>query len=377
MSGFIAVHLGAGHHNKDIGKDYQKLCHSACQKAATILNQGGNATDAVEAAVIELENSQLTNAGYGSNLTWDGTVECDASIMNGQTLQFGACGAVSNVRNPITLAKKICNKQSEGLFLGRIPPCILTGVGARRWAEASGIELVSDISLISPNAIRKYKHYKKKLKRYCEHYDLKFSPLDTVGAVCVDSSGVVAAAASSGGVSLKHSGRVGQAASFASGVWAAVDDRDASVPSVAVCTSGCGEHLIRTQLAKTVAESLKDPCPTTSLARCLKEKFCESPLLCGVPEKLAGAIGLRHDGDRGEFLWGHTTPTMCIGYLSCGEARPKYVMSYLPASVKSGTGAVVGGVSFSIVLKPPQTIQWQILPMPTDDNKDPNQTNKT
>lgn len=343
--------LGAGHHNKDINKDYQKLCHSACQKAATILNQGGNATDAVEAAVIgihlntlyiklylhfntyqtlhcilELENSQLTNAGYGSNLTWDGTVECDASIMNGQTLQFGACGAVSNVRNPITLAKTICNKQSEGLFLGRIPPCILTGVGARRWAEASGIELVSDASLISPNAIRKYKHYKKKLKRYCEHYDLKFSPLDTVGAVCVDSSGVVAAAASSGGVSLKHSGRVGQAASFASGVWAAVDDRDASVPSVAVCTSGCGEHLIRTQLAKTVAESLKDTCPTTSLSRCLKEKFCESPLLYGIPEKLAGAIGLRHEGDRGEFLWGHTTPTMCIGYLSCGEARPKVNM---------------------------------------------------
>lgn len=270
-----------------------------------------------------LENSGLTNAGYGSNLTWDGTVECDASIMNGQTLHFGACGAVSNVRNPITLAKKLCDKQSEGLFLGRIPPCILTGTGAKNWAEKSGLEIIDDKKMISPNAYRKYKHYRKKLKKYCDHFHLKFSPLDTVGAICFDSNGTVAAAASSGGVSLKHSGRVGQAASFASGVWATTGN--SSTPSVAACTSGCGEHLVRTQLAKTIAESLKDSCPTRALSKCLKENFCESPFLWGVPEKLAGAIGLKHDGHQGEFLWGHTTPSMCIGYMICGESQPKVI----------------------------------------------------
>lgn len=243
--------------------------------------------------------------------------------MNGHTLHFGACGAVSDVRNPISLAKVICLKQSEGLSLGRIPPCILTGAGAKDWAEKSGLEIVEDGKMISANALKKYKHCQRKLKRYCQHFHLRYSPLDTVGAICVDSTGTVVAAASSGGVSLKHAGRVGQAASFASGVWAADGDVHLSVPSVAACTSGCGEYLIRTQLAKNIAESLKDSCPTTALSKCLKETFCESPFLVGVPEKLAGAIGLRHEGGRGEFLWSHTTPSMCIGYMSSKDAHPK------------------------------------------------------
>lgn len=274
--------------------------------------------------VPELENSPLTNAGYGSNLSWDGLVECDASIMNGQTLHFGACGAVSNVWNPITLAKQLCIKQCNSLSLGRVPPSILTGQGAKAWAERMGLEIVDNKKMISARALRNYRHCKKKLKRYSLQNDIQFSPLDTVGAVCVDSIGVVAAGASSGGVSLKHEGRVGQAASFGSGVWARMS-KDGSTPSIASCTSGCGEHLIRTQLAKNTAESLLESFPVISLDKCLKDDFIQSPFLWDVSERLGGTLAMKFDPQTGygDLLWGHTTKTMCVGYMSTESERPK------------------------------------------------------
>lgn len=86
------------------------------------LKTAGNTLDAVVEAVIVLEDSPLTNAGFGSNLTMEGTVECDASIMDGTTLQFGAVGAVSGIKNPVSLAKSLCEQQSTKISYGRIPP---------------------------------------------------------------------------------------------------------------------------------------------------------------------------------------------------------------------------------------------------------------
>ena len=84
---------------------------------------GATALEVVTDATAVLEDSPLTNAGYGSNLTWDGHVECDASVMDGSTLHFGAVGAVRGVKNPVKLAEHICKKQScNVLALGRIPP---------------------------------------------------------------------------------------------------------------------------------------------------------------------------------------------------------------------------------------------------------------
>lgn len=88
-----------------------------------MLRSGGNAIEAVTAATIVLEDSPLTNAGFGSNLTWDGSVECDSCIMDGQSLSWGAIGAVPGVRNPITVAKSLCLKQTDSsLSMGRVPP---------------------------------------------------------------------------------------------------------------------------------------------------------------------------------------------------------------------------------------------------------------
>ncbi|CAG2062917.1 unnamed protein product, partial [Timema podura] len=92
-------------------------------KAMLVLKKGGTALEAVTIATATLEDSPLTNAGYGSTLTWDGKVECDASVMDGRTLQYGAVGAVSGVKNPVKLAHHLCFKQnSPTLALGRVPP---------------------------------------------------------------------------------------------------------------------------------------------------------------------------------------------------------------------------------------------------------------
>lgn len=248
--------------------------------------------------------------------------------MNGQTLHFGACGAVSNVKNPISLAKHLCNKQCENLSLGRIPPCILVGSGAKTWAERLGLQIVPDSKMVSGKAFKSYKNHRRKLRRFSELNDVKFSPLDTVGAICVDINGIIVAGASSGGIALKHEGRVGQAASFASGVWAEMGSLDKS--SIASCTSGCGEHLIRTQLARSVAESLRGQCPPISFANCLRDNFYESPFLWDIPEKLGGALSIYYKESEcsGELLWGHTTSSMCIGYMSTVDSKPKVLFSF-------------------------------------------------
>lgn len=86
------------------------------------MQNNGSALEAVTVATMVLEDSPLTNAGYGSNLTWNGCVECDAGIMDGSTMNFGGVGAVSGIKNPISLARLICEKQHFKMSLGRIPP---------------------------------------------------------------------------------------------------------------------------------------------------------------------------------------------------------------------------------------------------------------
>lgn len=142
-----------------------------------------------------LENDPLTNAGFGSNLTLQGYVEGDASIMNGKTLIYGGCGAVRKVKNPIELAYDICIKQSDDLPLGLVPPSLLVGAGGMHHARQVGLRIVNNKALISPKAFRQYYKYKK---LFDLQEQLTFDILDTVGAVCVDDTGHVASACSSG-----------------------------------------------------------------------------------------------------------------------------------------------------------------------------------
>lgn len=173
-----------------------------------------------------MENDENINAGTGSNLTLDGTVECDAAIMDGSTGEFGGGGAVPGVKNPIKLAKAILchSRQFDGL--GRIPPLMLVSSGARSFAMQNGLEMVDPESMISKRA---KEDWQKWMERYNDLREgmipeskalLDAAVQDTVGAVAWDDCGNVAAGVSSGGLLLKNSGRVGEAAIFGAGCWA-------------------------------------------------------------------------------------------------------------------------------------------------------------
>lgn len=107
-------------------------------KGMEALNKKMTSVEAATAAVAFLEDCWLTNAGYGSNLTSDGNVECDASIMNGTTLNWGAIGSLRGFKNPIQVAKTVLDAQDVKLPLGLVPPNVLVGEGAKIWAEEKG-----------------------------------------------------------------------------------------------------------------------------------------------------------------------------------------------------------------------------------------------
>ncbi|XP_059561518.1 threonine aspartase 1 isoform X6 [Myotis daubentonii] len=251
--GFVLVHAGAGYHSESKAKEYKHVCKRACQKAIEKLQAGALATDAVTAALVELEDSPFTNAGMGSNLNLLGEIECDASIMDGKSLNFGAVGALSGIKNPVSVANRLlCEGQKGKLSAGRIPPCFLVGEGAYRWAVDHGIPSCPPNIMTTRFSLAAFKRNKRKLelaervetdfiqlkkRRQSNEKENDSGTLDTVGAVVVDHEGNVAAAVSSGGLALKHPGRVGQAALYGCGCWA--ENTGAHNPySTAVSTSG-------------------------------------------------------------------------------------------------------------------------------------------
>ncbi|XP_016840783.1 threonine aspartase 1 [Nasonia vitripennis] len=345
-AGFIAVHLGAGQHSTVLKEKYQKLSKEACEKGIESLKQSKNVLDAVVDAVIVLEDSPLTNAGYGSNLTYEGNVECDASIMDGATLHYGGVGAITGVKNPIEVAKRLCQYQTFDIGHGRVPPSFLVGSGALTWAKEMGIKSVPPENLISVKAQKVYKHYKRKVENDTIEIGQQLKRrLDTVGAVCIDQYGNVASACSSGGIILKYPGRVGQAGVWGCGVWAS----KGSI-SVGTSTSGCGEHLIKTTLARTIAESIEQTdCPTRSLHDTMHSNFLDSRFLKDLNEKYGGVLAIRYSAEDGcgDFLWSHTTNSMIIGYMNSNDKSAKSRMSILsPPEV--GKKAIIEGILFKL-----------------------------
>ncbi|XP_063104751.1 threonine aspartase 1 isoform X4 [Cavia porcellus] len=290
----------------------------------------------------------------GSNLNLLGEIECDASIMDGKSLNFGAVGALSGIKNPVSVANRLlCEGQKGKLSAGRIPPCFLVGEGAYRWAVDHGIPSCPPNIMTTRFSLAAFKRNKRKLelaervetdfiqmkkRRQSSEKENDSGTLDTVGAVVVDHEGNVAAAVSSGGLALKHPGRVGQAALYGCGCWA--ENTGAHNPySTAVSTSGCGEHLVRTILARECSHALQAEDAHQALLETMQNKFISSPFLASEDGVLGGVIVLRScrcstepDSSQNkqtllvEFLWSHTTESMCVGYMSAqdGKAKVKY-----------------------------------------------------
>ncbi|XP_001947449.1 threonine aspartase 1 isoform X1 [Acyrthosiphon pisum] len=340
MECVIAVHAGAGYQKATKEANYKKICMKACKKGLEILKNNGSALDAVAVATMVLEDSPLTNAGYGSNLTWNGAVECDASIIDGSNMHYGGVGAVSGIKNPIALAKLICENQNLKMSFGRIPPCLLVGLGAHEYAIANNIVAVDPFNLISEKSKKDFVHNKYKvINQKYSNCQAGNSRLDTVGCVGMDKLGNVAASSSSGGILLKQDGRVGQAALLGSGCWAQNMSDDVAM---AVTTSGCGEHLIKTNLAREMSKQLlNSSCPTIAITKCFNEDFIHSPILKNCNEKLAGALVLYKNKDCCEILSAHTTKSMCIAYAT--ENDKKSFVSRLMTNTLPGTSVMVQG----------------------------------
>lgn len=208
------------------------------------------------------------------------------------------------------------------MSLGRIPPMMLAGSGASQYAREMNLPMVESNALMSKKALRSYEHYKRNVQQFEDIFQKKLSPLDTVGAVCVDSEGNCAAGCSSGGLILKVSGRVGQAATYGAGCWA----ESRPDKCAATCTSGNGEYLMKTLLAREIVLDLfQCECPATSLHTTFKGKFLESPLLGGLGEVYGGALSMVYEPEsgHGDVLYSHTTRAFCLGYQSTANKSPK------------------------------------------------------
>lgn len=237
----IIVHGGAGAIDPASMPARLAGCRAAAATGYAVLKSNGRALDAVQAAVVELEDNPLFNAGLGSTLNREGRVETDAAIMDGATLRAGAVAAVSGIRNPVKLARTVMEAS---------PHVLLMGEGAYRFAKERGIELCNPGELVVP---AQRAHWEK------EH--------GTVGAVALDAQGHLAAATSTGGVFDKLPGRVGDSPLIGCGTYA---DGHAAVS----CT-GLGEDIMRTTLARHAAYLCAQGMEVTAAARAALAYFRE------------------------------------------------------------------------------------------------------
>jgi len=231
----LIVHGGAW----NIPKELETACLQGVEKAASVgiecLLNNDSALEAVEVAVKCMEDNPTFDAGTGSVLNSEGEVEMDAAIMDGRTLNAGAVAAVKNIRNPVSLARKVM-ENSNHLFI--------VGEGANKFAALHKFEKFEGLVVK-----REIERWKKLRSEYVK--TMRFSEgNETVGAVAIDSYGNIAAATSTGGVPFKLPGRVGDSCLIGCGLYA-----DNEVGGVSA--TGHGESIIRVALSKAVCDHLE------------------------------------------------------------------------------------------------------------------------
>lgn len=281
----IVVHGGAGADPAD-AHEFRPGMRVAVLAAWAVLAGGGSALDAVEAAVRSLEDDPRFNAGRGSVLTAAGTVEMDASIMEGDRLRCGAVGAVSSVPNPITLARRVMEETRHVL---------LVGDGARDFARAQCLPECDPQSLVTER--QRQRHQERVVA----------AAKGTVGAVALDRRGTLAAATSTGGMAGKLPGRVGDSALIGCGTYA-----DSTLGGVS-CT-GDGEAIIRVVLARQALAYLKEADDPDYAARVAVDLLVEEG---------GGQGGLILLDWRGRPGWATSTRLMPVALMAPALAEPR------------------------------------------------------
>jgi beta-aspartyl-peptidase (threonine type) len=215
--------------------EYRAALKDAVTRGHALLAKGGSALDAVEAAVMTMEDDPLFNAGKGAVFTHDGKNELDAAIMDGKTLKAGAVAGVSHIQNPVKLARLVMEKS---------PHVLLTGAGAEQFATEQGMALVDPAYFWTKTRWQQLERARKRAD--AGNLPLVPDQIGTVGAVALDRDGNLAAATSTGGMTNKLYGRIGDSPIIGAGTYA-------SNLSAAVSATGVGEFFIRGTIARDIA----------------------------------------------------------------------------------------------------------------------------
>lgn len=293
----IVVQGGAWNIPDDMVDAHLHGVRQALRKGWEILKKGGSAVDAVENAIMVLEDDPTFDAGRGSVMNALGQIELDAGIMNGKTFRAGAVACLQNFPHPISIARKIMDK-SEYI--------LISGVGAARFAREHGFKPCPADALITPRELGRWKELyardsispKKKIK---EHFG------DTVGVVAMDRKGVIVAGTSTGGTPHKYPGRIGDSPLIGSGVYA---DNEIG----GVLATGWGEGIIKVVMAKTVIDSMArnggDPNAAAQEGIALLKK------------KTKGKGGVIALSAKGEVGLSFNTPRMAYAYMTAKMKKP-------------------------------------------------------
>lgn len=293
----LVVHGGAGKLDRDRVSAEQDAgaragLNAALDAGEAILAAGGSALDAVEAAVRVLEDDPHFNSGRGAVLTYEGAIELDAAIMDGADRNAGSVAAVTRTRNPVSLARAVMEAS---------PHVLLAGAGADRFAAEQGVEAVDPAWFETPERRQQLEAMKADADNWFD-VDMKYG---TVGAVARDARGHVAAATSTGGVTGKRWGRIGDSPLIGAGTYA--DDR-----AGAVSATGSGEFFIRVGVAHEICARVRLGGETLQAAG--DEVLAETQALGGV-----GGVILA--GPDGEIGWSFTTSGLYRGRASGDGTR--------------------------------------------------------
>ena len=275
----IVIHGGAGwfsNMSPDEIKDLKKGLKMAADKGFDILENGGSSEDAVEAAIIILEDNPLFNAGRGSVYTSEEKQEMDASIMTGKDNEAGAVSSVTNVKNPISLARHVMEETPHVMF---------TSSGAEKLARDNNIEQVEQSYFANPDRLKSLKKAQENKK-------------GTVGVVAIDKNRVITAGTSTGGMTNKAPGRVGDSPIIGAGTW--VENN-----SCGVSATGHGEYFIRFSVAKEI---------------CVKARYQNKSIQQASTEVMNQLKEIGADGgvivmdNKGNYAFAFNTPAMARAY---------------------------------------------------------------
>lgn len=305
----LMVHGGAG--ALDNVKDsktavrYLESIRRILEHGREVLTLGGSALQAVEACASLLEDDPVFNAGCGSVLNEHGKVEMDAAIMDGRDLSAGAVAAVSNIANPIQLARCVMTESEHVMLIAE---------GAMHFAEHCGMQSAPDSYFFTEDRVIQLEQARKNRKMILDHDDSLDAAEDqkygTIGAIAYDTNGNLAAATSTGGIVNKRMGRVGDSPIVGAGVYA---DNE----TCAVSATGYGEEFMRTVFAKTIADFVY-----------MKNMNAKQATEAGIEyltRKVKGRGGVIVIDKNGNCSSGFTTKKMIHGWIERGgEAMARF-----------------------------------------------------